>query len=64
MKSQKIIEYGQPLKLIEGPAPKPKGTEVLVSVSYCGVCHSDLHIQDGFFSLGHTRKLDVSAGRN
>ena len=64
MKSQKIIEYGQPLKLIEGPTPKPIGTEVLVSVSYCGVCHSDLHIQDGFFSLGHTRKLDVSAGRN
>ena len=64
MKSQKIIEYGQPLELIEGPTPKPKGTEVLVSVSHCGVCHSDLHIQDGFFSLGHAQKLDVSGGRD
>ena len=28
----------------------------------CGVCHSDLHLQDGYFSLGD-KKLDVSAGR-
>ena len=27
------------------------------------VCHSDLHLQDGYFFLGGDKKLDVSAGR-
>jgi D-arabinose 1-dehydrogenase-like Zn-dependent alcohol dehydrogenase len=27
------------------------------------VCHSDLHLQDGYFSLGGDKRLDVSAGR-
>ncbi len=27
------------------------------------MCHSDLHLQDGYFSLGGDKKLDVSAGR-
>ncbi|MGB8186520.1 MAG: alcohol dehydrogenase catalytic domain-containing protein, partial [Pseudolabrys sp.] len=28
-----------------------------------GVCHSDLHMQDGYFALGGDKKLDVRAGR-
>jgi hypothetical protein len=36
---------------------------VLVRIERCGVCHSDLHLQDGYFSLGGDKKLDVSAGR-
>ena len=64
MKSQKIIGYGEPLKAFEEPNPHQTGTEVLVSVSHCGVCHSDLHIHDGYFSLGNNRKLDVSGGRD
>ena len=32
-------------------------------IERCGVCHSDLHLQDGYFSLGGDKKLDVSAGR-
>jgi len=63
MKSQKFTAYGQPLSLIEEPDPNPTGTEVLVSISHCGVCHSDLHIQDGYFSLGNDRKLDITARR-
>jgi D-arabinose 1-dehydrogenase-like Zn-dependent alcohol dehydrogenase len=36
---------------------------VLLRVEACGVCHSDLHIQDGFFDLGGGRKVDLSRGR-
>ena len=32
-------------------------------IERCGVCHSDLHMQDGYFALGDDKKLDVRAGR-
>jgi alcohol dehydrogenase, propanol-preferring len=44
-------------------APQPKGTEVLVRIARCGVCHSDLHMQDGYFLLADGKQLDVRAGR-
>jgi D-arabinose 1-dehydrogenase-like Zn-dependent alcohol dehydrogenase len=34
-----------------------------VRVDRCGVCHSDLHIQDGYFRLGGDKKLDITQGR-
>ena len=40
-----------------------KGSEVLVRIARCGVCHSDLHMQDGYFTLGDGKQLDVRAGR-
>ena len=36
------------------------GTEVLVKLKYCGVCHSDVHIRDGYFDLGGGRRLHMS----
>jgi alcohol dehydrogenase, propanol-preferring len=44
-------------------APRPQGAEVLVRIARCGVCHSDLHMQDGYFLLGDGKQLDVRAGR-
>ena len=32
-------------------------------IERCGVCHSDLHMQDGYFVLGDEKRLDVRAGR-
>jgi D-arabinose 1-dehydrogenase-like Zn-dependent alcohol dehydrogenase len=43
--------------------PRPQGCEVLLRVERCGVCHSDLHMQDGYFVLGDGKKLDVRSGR-
>ena len=37
--------------------PKPAGSEVLLKVLAAGVCHSDLHIWEGFYDLGHGKKL-------
>jgi alcohol dehydrogenase len=34
-----------------------------VRIERGGVCHSDLHMQDGYFALGGDKKLDVRAGR-
>jgi D-arabinose 1-dehydrogenase-like Zn-dependent alcohol dehydrogenase len=39
--------------------PRPQGAEVLVRVTRTGVCHSDLHIWDGYFDLGGGKKFYV-----
>jgi alcohol dehydrogenase/propanol-preferring alcohol dehydrogenase len=59
MRAWAVIESGQPLKEIELPTPEPKGTEVLLEVTYCGVCHSDLHIWDGYYDVGGGQKMSL-----
>lgn len=39
--------FGKPLVLSEVPVPSPGPDEVLIRVTGCGVCHSDLHLIDG-----------------
>jgi propanol-preferring alcohol dehydrogenase len=63
MHRQSLTAYGAPLCETVAEAPRPQGTEVLVRIARCGVCHSDLHMQDGFFTLGDGKQLDVRAGR-
>ncbi|HXV49940.1 MAG TPA: alcohol dehydrogenase catalytic domain-containing protein, partial [Candidatus Binatia bacterium] len=60
MLSYDVVEWGKPLEKIERQTPKPMGTEVLVRLKYCGVCHSDAHIRDGFFDLGGGKRLPMS----
>ena len=47
-----VTEHGMSLEKIRQPKPRPRATEVLVKVTHCGVCHSDLHFQDGYYDLG------------
>jgi alcohol dehydrogenase len=63
MHRQSLVAYGQPLCETVVDCPAPHGSEVLVRIERCGVCHSDLHLQDGYFSLGGDKKLDVTATR-
>ena len=39
--------------------PVPKGTEVLIKMLACGVCHSDIHLHEGVFNLGNDKQLQV-----
>ena len=57
MHRQSLVDYGKPLQATEAPTPAPQGSEILLRVSHCGVCHSDLHLQDGYFDLGGGQKL-------
>ena len=59
MRAWAVIESGQPLQEIELPTPEPKGTEVLLEVTHCGVCHSDLHIWDGYYDVGGGQKMSL-----
>lgn len=60
MLSYDVVEWGKPLEKRKRATPMPKGTEVLVRLKYCGVCHSDVHIRDGYFDLGGGKRLHMS----
>jgi D-arabinose 1-dehydrogenase-like Zn-dependent alcohol dehydrogenase len=60
MRAMQIVEFAKPLKLNNYATPAPKGSEVLIKILSAGVCHSDLHLWEGFFDLGMGQKLDVS----
>lgn len=60
MRQLSIVEWGQPLEAREVPTPEPKGEEVLVQVEACGVCHSDVHIWDGYFDLGEGKAVRMA----
>lgn len=62
MISYQVEAFGQPLARVLRDTPVPQGSEVLLRVSHCGVCHSDVHLHDGYFSLGEGQKLDLSRG--
>jgi alcohol dehydrogenase, propanol-preferring len=63
MRRQSLVAYGQPLCETVVDCPIPRGSEVLVRIERCGVCHSDSHMQDGYFLLGGDKQLDVTSGR-
>ena len=55
-----VVAHGAPLECVELPDPVPTGTEIVVEVTHCGVCHSDLHLWHGGYNLGGGRMLSVS----
>ena len=59
MRAWAVVENEQPLQEIELPTPEPTGTEVLLETTYCGVCHSDLHIWEGRYDLGGGKVMNL-----
>jgi len=59
MRMFQVCICGEPLKLNEQPTPVPKGSEVLLKVLAAGVCHSDLHLADGYFDLGGGKRMSL-----
>jgi D-arabinose 1-dehydrogenase-like Zn-dependent alcohol dehydrogenase len=62
MLSYPFDAFGKPLAQALRGTPQPAGSEVLVRVGSCGLCHSDLHLHDGYFDLGNGHKMDLSRG--
>lgn len=59
MRSYQVCECGAPLRLAESDVPVPQGTQVLLKVLAAGVCHSDLHIWDGYYEMGGGKRLNL-----
>jgi len=47
MKAAVLTEIGSPLRIEEVPRPSLLPDEVLVETHTCGICRTDIHIQDG-----------------
>jgi D-arabinose 1-dehydrogenase-like Zn-dependent alcohol dehydrogenase len=60
MRMFQLCTCGEPLQLTEQATPKPTGSEVLLKVLAAGVCHSDLHLADGWFDLGGGKRLSLA----
>ncbi len=54
-----LREVGEPLVAVESDTPTPGDKELLIEVSACGVCRTDLHVVDGELPGG---KLPVAPG--
>lgn len=59
MKAMQIIENGKPLALSAPDHPPLGNDEVVVKVAHCGICHTDLHLHDGYFGLGGDNRLGL-----
>jgi D-arabinose 1-dehydrogenase-like Zn-dependent alcohol dehydrogenase len=59
MISYQIVEHGKPLQKLIHDTPKPQGAEVLMRITRSGVCHSDVHIWDGYFDWGGGKRFYV-----
>jgi D-arabinose 1-dehydrogenase-like Zn-dependent alcohol dehydrogenase len=62
MRRQSLVKFDAPLCETVVETPKPLAQEVLVRIERCGLCHSDLHIQDGYADLGAGKRLDTTRG--
>ena len=54
-----VCQCGAPLQRNERPTPKPQGSEVLLRVLAAGVCHSDIHIWEGFYEMGAGKRMNL-----
>ena len=61
MLSYQVEAFGRPLSRVLRDLPQPQGSEVVLKVGCCGVCHSDVHLHDGYFSLGGDAIKGLSA---
>jgi propanol-preferring alcohol dehydrogenase len=59
MRCMQLDRPGERLRLAERPVPQPGDGDLLVAVSACGVCRTDLHVVDG--DLTHP-KLPIVPG--
>lgn len=60
MRSYDVVDWGKPLQACERDTPVPKGTEVLLKLTHCGVCHTNVHVRDGYYELGGGKKLSLA----
>jgi propanol-preferring alcohol dehydrogenase len=60
MRSYQVCACAAPLEVNEGEVPVPQGAQVVMRVLAAGVCHTDLHVWDGYYDLGGGKKLNLA----
>ena len=59
MRAWAVVENGADLREMELPTLEPTGQQVLLEVTHCGVCHSDLHIWEGYYDIGGGKRMSL-----
>lgn len=54
-----VCQCGAPLQRNERPTPKPEGAQVLLKVLAAGICHSDIHIWEGYYEMGAGKRMNL-----
>jgi len=49
VKAARIVKVNEKLEIQQVETPKPRGSQVLVKVQSSGVCHSDIHLWEGYY---------------
>jgi len=49
MKASRIVKLNEPLQVQELQIPTPKGAQILIKIQSSGVCHSDVHVWEGYY---------------
>ena len=49
MKAARIARLNEPLQIQELQTPTAKGPQVLIKIQSTGVCHSDVHVWEGYY---------------
>ena len=60
MRAFVVAENSSTVTELELPTPQPEGSEVLLRVTQCGVCHTDTHLRDGGYDLGSRGKMRLA----
>jgi len=60
VKSYRLQEFKKPLASEQLATPSPHGSDVLLKGVAAGMCHSDLHLWDGGYDLGHGDRLSLT----
>lgn len=63
-KAAVVTGQQKPLEIKELPMPQLQGSEVLVKVLACGVCHSDHHVLNGDMGPPYMSLLLMIGWRN
>jgi propanol-preferring alcohol dehydrogenase len=49
LKAARIVKLNEPLQVQDLQTPTPKGTQVVIKVQSSGLCHSDVHVWEGYY---------------
>ncbi len=60
MRCEAVTKFGEPLESLDRPTPEPGPGEAVVRITRAGVCHSDVHLHDGYFDMGGGAKMPVA----
>lgn len=60
MRAFAVAGPGEPVRETEVASPVPHGRQVLLRVTHVGVCHTDVHTQEGGYDLGRQGHLSIA----